>query len=60
MRFRYTALSSARICACPELRGAGAVPLLESFPINRVEELLPWNVAGHLNQPSEVTEALAA
>ena len=29
-------------------------------PINRSEELLPWNVADQLNQPEQVTQALAA
>ena len=28
--------------------------------INRVEELLPWNVVDQLNQPEQVTQALAA
>jgi transposase len=29
-------------------------------PINRIEELLPWNVVDKLNQPDQVTQALAA
>jgi transposase len=29
-------------------------------PINRIEELLPWNVIDQLGQPEEVTQALAA
>ena len=33
---------------------------IADHPINRVEELLPWNVADKLNQPDQVTEALAA
>ena len=33
---------------------------IADHPINRIEELLPWNVAGKLAQPSQVTDALAA
>jgi len=33
---------------------------IADYPINRVEELLPWNVADKLNQPDQVTQALAA
>lgn len=33
---------------------------IADHPINRVEELLPWNVADKLNQPDQVTQALAA
>jgi transposase len=31
---------------------------IADHPINRVEELLPWNVADKLNQPDQVTQAL--
>jgi transposase len=31
---------------------------IADHPINRVAELLPWNVAGKLNQPDQVTQAL--
>jgi transposase len=33
---------------------------IADYPINRVEELLPWNVAAKLNQPDQVTQALVA
>ena len=33
---------------------------IAEHPINKVDELLPWNVADKLNQPDQVTKALAA
>lgn len=33
---------------------------IADHPINKVDELLPWNVADKLNQPDQVTKALAA
>jgi hypothetical protein len=33
---------------------------IADYPINKIEDLLPWNVTDKLNQPEQVTRALAA
>jgi transposase len=33
---------------------------IADYPINRVEELLPWTIAAKLNQLDQVTQALVA
>ena len=33
---------------------------IADHPINKIDQLLPWNVVDKLNQPEQVTKALAA
>jgi transposase len=33
---------------------------IADHPINKIDQLLPWNVIDQLKQPSQVTQALAA
>jgi len=41
-------------------RAAIIYSIIETCKLNRIEELLPWNLAKELNQPAQVTQALAA
>jgi hypothetical protein len=31
---------------------------IANYPIHKIEDLLPWNVADKLNQPKQVAKAL--
>jgi transposase len=33
---------------------------IADHPINKIDQVLPWHVAEKLNQPEQVTKALAA
>ena len=33
---------------------------IADHPINKIAELLPWNIVDKLDQPDQVTKALAA
>jgi transposase len=44
----------------PQLYLQYVIERIADHPINRIEELLPWNVADKLNQPEQVKQALVA
>jgi len=41
-------------------RAAIIYSIIETCKLNHIEDLLPWNLAKELNQPAQVTQALAA
>jgi len=57
----YSLIESCKLnCIDPQRYLQYVIERIADHPINRVEELLPWNVADKLNQPEQVAKALAA
>lgn len=57
----YSLIETCKLnCIDPQRYLEYVLTRIADHPINRIEDLLPWNVAEHLKQPKEVTDALAA
>ena len=57
----YGLIGSAKLNGIdPEGYLTSVMRRIADHPINRIEELLPWNLIDQLQQPTQVTHALAA